>query len=257
MKLGRFSWNGQVVYGAVEGDRIFSITGDIFGQFESGDELCEVQDVRFLPPVEPRSIIALGINYPKRVDQFYSSASETSQTQRPVLFLMPTSSVIGPLDHIVLPANVKQVDAAAELVVVMKRQAKSIPEEEAGDYILGYTCGNDLAAPDLYDDLYQTLRAHGFDTATALGPYIETDVSPESLAINLRINGEVVVESNTANMIYGVNMIVSYITQFMTLYPGDIIFMGTPLGAPVGAGDMVEVDIEGIGTLSSEVVAAG
>lgn len=255
MRLGRFLWNGKVIYGAIEGDQVLSIVGNVFGQFERGDELCKTQNVRFLPPVEPRSIIGVGINYPRRVDQFYSAASETNRAQRPVLFLMPSSSVIGPLDRIVLPANAKQVEAAPELVVVMRRQAKLISEREADDYILGYTCGNDLAAPNLHDDLYQTLRVHGFDTGTALGPYITTDVLPDNLAIALRVNGKVAVAGNTADMIYSVRMIVSYITQFMTLYPGDVIFMGTPLSAAVGVGDTVEVDIEGVGTLSNEVAA--
>jgi 2-keto-4-pentenoate hydratase/2-oxohepta-3-ene-1,7-dioic acid hydratase in catechol pathway len=257
VKLGRFLWSSEVVYGVVEGDQILSISGDIFGQFEPGGELCKTQDVRFLPPVEPRTVIGIGINYPKRVEQHYSAAPEEEPTKRPVLFLMPTSSIIGHSDPIILPVKAKHVDAAAELVVVMKRRAKAVSEDEAGDYILGYSCGNDLAAPDLHDDMFQTLRVHGFDTATAIGPYVETAVPPEHLAIDLKVNGDTVVTGNTADMIYGVNMIVSYITQFMTLYPGDVIFMGTPLGAPVGAGDVVEVDIEGIGTLSNEVMSAG
>jgi 2-keto-4-pentenoate hydratase/2-oxohepta-3-ene-1,7-dioic acid hydratase in catechol pathway len=257
MKLARLSWEGRIIHGAVEGNRVLSLPGDVFGQFEPGGELCKTEEARFLPPVEPRSVIGLGINYLKRVEQHYSAAPEEEPTKRPVLFLMPTSSIIGHSDPIILPAKAKHVDAAAELVVVMKRRAKAISEDEAGDYILGYSCGNDLAAPDLHDDMFQTLRVHGFDTATAIGPYVKTDVSPERLAIDLKVNGDVVVTGNTAEMIYGVNMIVSYITQFMTLYPGDVIFMGTPLGAPVTAGDLVEVEIEGVGTLSNEVVAAG
>ena len=130
-----------------------------------------------------------------------------------------------------------------------------IDESEASKYILGYTCGNDLASSDLAQaDSYQTLRAHGFDTATAIGPFIETDISPNQLAITLTINGKTASIGSTSEMIYGVEMVVSYLSQFMTLIPGDVIFMGTPLGALVQVGDIAEVEIEGIGLLKNEVV---
>ena len=158
--------------------------------------------------------------------------------------------MIGHLDPIVKPKITQNIGAAGELVVVIKKRAKLIDESEANKYILGYTCGNDLASGDLFvADSQQTLRAHGFDTATSFGPFIETDVSPNQLTINLIINGEIASAGSTSEMIYGVDMVVSYLSQFMTLVPGDLIFMGTPLGARVQVGDLVEVEIEGIGIL--------
>ena len=138
----------------------------------------------------------------------------------------------------------------------MKKRGKLIPEKAATSYILGYTCGNDLSSGDLFQaDSQQTLRAHGFDTATSVGPFIETDVLPGRLNVALSINGKVVIKGTTADMIYSVEMIVSYITQFMTLNPGDIVFMGTPMTAPVFDGDVVGVHIESIGDLQNQVVA--
>lgn len=257
MKLSRFQWQGHPTYGVIEGDQVLSVSGDIFQGFAPGGRLCKVQEVRFLPPVQPRSIVAVGINYPRRVEQHYRSLPQTEKYKGPVIFLMPTSSVIGHLDRIVFPGLAAEIAAAGELVVVMKKQAKLLSENEVSSHLLGYTCGNDLASPDLgLADLQQTLRAHGFDTATSFGPFIETEVAPDNLRISLKVNGEVVSEGSTADMIYRVEQVVSYITQFMTLFPGDLIFTGTPMGAAVEVGDVVEVAIDGIGELRNEVVAA-
>ena len=255
MKLGRFQWDDETIYGVIQGDQVLSIIGNIFDDFEVGDPFCSVEEVRFLPPTEPRSIVAMGINSQRRVEQHYSGSQEI-QYHGPVVFLKPCSSVIGHLDPIVKPAIAQNLSAAGELVVVIKKQAKLIDESEASKYILGYTCGNDLASGNLFvADSQQTLRAHGFDTATSFGPFIETDVSPNQLTINLSINGEIASNGSTSEMIYGVEMVVSYLSQFMTLVPGDLIFMGTPLGAGIQVGDLVDVEIEGIGILRNEVVA--
>jgi 2-keto-4-pentenoate hydratase/2-oxohepta-3-ene-1,7-dioic acid hydratase in catechol pathway len=255
MKIGRFQWNDETIYGVVQGDQVLSVIGNIFEDFEVGNPLCGVDEIQFLPPTEPRSIVAMGINSERRVKQHYSS-SRNIQYHGPVVFLKPCSSVIGHLDPIVKPKIAQNIGAAGELVVVIKKRAKLIDESEASKYILGYTCGNDLASGDLFvADSQQTLRAHGFDTATSFGPFIETEVSPNQLTINLKINGEIASTGSTSEMIYGVDMVVSYLSQFMTLIPGDLIFMGTPLGTGVQVGDLVEVEIEGIGILRNEVVA--
>lgn len=256
MKLARFLWQDEVRY-VVEGEEIHALSGEFFGDCSPGPRLGGLGDARLLPPVQPRSIVAVGINYPRRVEQHYAAAPQAERYTGPVVFLMPTSSLIGPLDPIVFPALAQEVSAAGELAVVMKRRAKQISASQARDFILGYTCGNDLSSGDLFRaDSQQTLRAHGFDTTTVLGPWVETAVSPENLEITLRINGAVASQGNTAGMLYPVEAIVSYLSQFMTLHPGDVIFMGTPMGAAVRVGDAVEVEIEGIGVLSNPVIGA-
>ena len=226
MKLGRFRRNGEVIYGAIEGDQVLSVSGNIADGLQVAGPLCQTEEVRFLPPVEPQSIIAVGINYPRRVEQLYGGSPETQKYEGPVVFLMPRSSVIGHLDDIVFPMISDQLRASGELVVVMKRRARSISEGEVGDYVFGYTCGNDLSC-SVPGDLHQTLRAHGFDTATSFGPLIETEALPRNLPIVLRINGEVASQGNTSDMIYSVEMIVSYVSQFMTLTRGSHIHGNT------------------------------
>lgn len=257
MKLARFQLEDQIHYGVVIDDALWSISGDIFGDFEVGSRFARLADVRLLPPVAPRSIVAVGINYPRRVTQHYAAAPGEQRYQGPVIFLLPTSSLIGHRDSIVFPPPAQEIGAAGELVVVMQKRTKAVSPDEAAAHILGYTCGNDLASPDLLRaDRYQTLRAHGFDTATVMGPYIETDLAPDHLIISLRINGTLATQGSTASMIYSVPDIVSYVSRFMTLYPGDAIFMGTPMGSPVIVGDIVEVEIDGIGLLRNPVIAA-
>lgn len=255
MKLARFRYNDQVLVGAIQGDQISTITGDMFGELATGDPICTLDEVKLLPPTVPHSIVAVGINYPARVEQHYALASEQERFTGPVLFLMPVSSLIGHEEAIRFPALAQEIGAAGELVVVMKRRTRNIAPHQVSEHILGYTCGNDLSSLDLFRaDSGQTLRAHGFDCATVMGPFIQTDVSPDKLAITLRINGAVASHGNSGDMIYPVEEIVSYISQFMTLFPGDTIYMGTPMGAPVHIGDMVEIEVEGIGKLRNEVV---
>jgi len=173
----------------------------------------------------------------------------------PLLFLKPSSAVIGPGEDIVIPEMAKRVDFEGELAVVMGQDAKGISPGEAHEYILGYTCINDVTARDLQIADVQFTRAKGFDTFAPLGPWIENDVRPEALRIETRLNGEVKQSSTTANLVFKVPELVSYISRVMTLFAGDVIATGTPAGiGPMKTGDTIEVEIEGIGVLVNRVV---
>ncbi len=258
MKLARFQWQGKIAHGVVDGDEVRAISGNIFGKFKAGGSLGKLKDFRLLPPVDPDNLIAIGLNY---IDVMERWVKETGRPKpiRPHVFPLTRSSMIGHLDNIVYPTKANDNWAYPELVVVIKKPAKLVSENEAADYILGYTCGNDMAALDIEfgEDDGLTGRAHNFDTFTSFGPCIETELSPENLNISLKFNGKPVKEGNTRNMAFGVDRIVSHVSEFMTLHPGDIIFTGSPGGHPMKVGDDVEVEIEGIGTLRNKVVASG
>lgn len=258
MKLARFKWQGKIRYGVVEGENILSVSGNIFRKFKIGSVLCKVKDVRFLSPVKPLSIVCVGLNYEIGLAKYHERYPWRPEQETPVLFLKSPVTVIGHQEDIVYPAvPSKEVLTCGELVVVISKKAKFVPESEAKKYILGYTCGNDLAAIDIMDaDTARTFRAHNFDTFTSLGPVINTDITSDRLRITNSVNGKVVNEGNTGDMLYSVSKILSLVSQVMTLLPGDIIFMGTPCGgSPINIGDVVEAEIEGIGTLQNKVVA--
>jgi 2-keto-4-pentenoate hydratase/2-oxohepta-3-ene-1,7-dioic acid hydratase in catechol pathway len=258
MKLARIDWRGKVVHVVVEGDEIRSVSGSIFGEFKVGSSIGKLKNFRLLRPVDPDNLIAIGLNY---IDVMETWVKETGRPKpiRPHVFPLIRSSIIGHLDNIVYPAKAQDNWAYPELVVVMKRAAKLVSESEVADYILGYTCGNDMAALDIEfgEDDGLTGRAHNFDTFTSFGPCIETELFPESLNVRLKFNGKPVKEGNTRNMAFGVGRIVSHVSEFMTLRPGDIIFTGSPGGCAMAVGDDIEVEIDGIGTLQNRVVASG
>jgi 2-keto-4-pentenoate hydratase/2-oxohepta-3-ene-1,7-dioic acid hydratase in catechol pathway len=176
--------------------------------------------------------------------------------QEPLLFIKPSTSVIGPGDAIIYPKMSKRVDYEAELAVVIGKAAKKVSEERAADYILGYTCLNDVTARDLQPQNGQWTTAKGFDTFAPIGPWIVTDIDPHHLDVSSYLNGERRQHSNTKNLIFGPRQLVSFISRVMTLLPGDVIATGTPSGiGPMAIGDKIEVVIEGIGTLSNDVTA--
>ncbi len=258
MKLARISWRGEAVNVVVEDDEIRSVSGSIFDEFKVGSSIGKLKDFRLLPPVDPNNLIAIGLNY---IDVMETWVKETGRPKpiRPHVFPLIRSSIIGHLDNIVYPTTASDNWAYPELVVVIKKPAKLISENDAADYILGYTCGNDMAALDIEfgEDDGLTGRAHNFDTFTSFGPCIETELSPEGLNVRLKFNGKPVKEGNTRNMAFGVGRIISHVSEFMTLQPGDIIFTGSPGGCAMAVGDDIEVEIDGIGTLRNRVVASG
>jgi 2-keto-4-pentenoate hydratase/2-oxohepta-3-ene-1,7-dioic acid hydratase in catechol pathway len=253
MKLGRFIWQGRTTYGIIDGDEILSVSGNIFDKFRVGGKICKTSDVHFVIPTDPNNLMAVGLNYIKVLKEFEGKSGR--KIDKPLIFTLTRSSIAGPLDKVIYPVSVRDLWAYGELVVVIKKPTKLISENEAGDYILGYTCGNDLAALDIEfgEDDGRTDRAHNFDTFTIFGPLINMDISGDELDIGLKINGEVRTKGNTRDMAYNCRKVVSHVSKFMTLGPGDVIFMGSPEGYPVSVGDKMEVMIEGIGTLNNEV----
>jgi len=258
VKIVRFNWQSEIVNGVVEGDEIRSVSGNIFGEFKVEGSIGKLKDFRLLPPVDPNNLIAVGLNFVEVMETWTKSTGRPKPV-RPHVFMLSRSSIIGHLDDIVYPTTASDNWAYAELVVVIKKPAKVVSEREADDYILGYTCGNDLAALDIEfgEDDGRTDRAHNYDTFTSFGPFIETELSPDNVNVRLKFNGELIKEGNTRDMAFSVNRVVSHVSQFMTLHPGDIIFMGSPGGHPIKVGDDIEVAIDGIGTLRNKVVASG
>ena len=253
MKLVGFLKNDQPCYGLIEGEAIYAVEGSIFGEFRRAEKVAALAEVRLLAPCRPTKILAVGLNY-----RTHAAEAGYDVPSEPLVFSKPPSSVIGPLEPIVYPILSQQMDYEGELAVVIGQRAKNVLPEKATDFILGYTCGNDVTARDLQRRDDQWTRAKGFDTFCPLGPYIVTDLDPAHLAIQTRVNGEIRQSTSTADMVFNVAELMAYISQVMTLEPGDVILTGTPSGVgPLQPGDVVEVEIEGIGILRNPVVSQG
>ena len=252
--------DGETHYGElVSEDEIRVMDGPPVGKFKVLRERRNAAEVKLLAPVLPPDVVAIGLNYRAHADE-----GGMPYPERPVIFLKAGSSVIGPGEAIVLPhMTPDQVDYEAELAVVIGRTAKNVGEEDALKHVLGYTCGNDVSARDAQMKLdKQWARGKSCDTFCPLGPYLVQGIDPDLLDIRCRVNGKVMQESNTGDLIFGVRQLVSYISHNKTLRPGDVIMTGTPGGVGwarkpqvfLREGDVVEVEIEGIGTLSNPVV---
>ncbi len=208
------------------------------------------QSFRFLPPVQPGKIIAIGLNYRDHAEEFGQPIPE-----EPLIFFKASSAITGHDSKIIIPEDAVQVDYEGELVIVIGKKAKKVAAEEAKNYILGYACGNDVTERYYQKKDGQWARAKSFDTFAPVGPWIETDPGNlDDLQIRTSLNGKIVQNSTFSNMIFKPDFLVSFISHIMTLYPGDMIFTGTPSGVgKLNPGDKVEVIIEGIGTLSNTV----
>jgi len=254
MCIVRFELMGRTGYGILEGEKIDVLWNTPFGDGlkNTVGEILSLPAVKLLAPCEPTKIVALGLNYRDHAAEFGHPIPA-----EPLIFLKPSTAVIGPDDDIVYPAMSRRVDYEAELAVVIGRACSNVREEEALDYILGYTCINDVTARDLQQKDGQWTRAKGFDTFAPLGPWIETDISnPGNLTVEAYLNGERRQHSNTSNLIFGVAAQVSFISRIMTLLPGDVIATGTPSGiGPMQPGDVVEIRVESIGSLQNHLVA--
>jgi 2-keto-4-pentenoate hydratase/2-oxohepta-3-ene-1,7-dioic acid hydratase in catechol pathway len=251
MKLARYVYEDRTCCGVLEGDILHELTGPPFDGIEMQGRKCDLGEVELLPPVFPQKIVAVGLNYRDHAQEFGLELPE-----EPVLFMKPPTALLAPGGEIVYPAMSKRVDYEAELVLVCGKECHNIAPEEAPDFILGYTCGNDVTARDLQIKDGQWTRAKSFDTFCPLGPFIETDIDPADLAIELRINGEVRQSSNTANMAFSPADLLSFVSRIMTFLPGDVIMTGTPSGVgEMHPGDEVEVLISGLAPLRNTVVA--
>ena len=253
MRLLRFRSGTRIATGAiVEDDTIRVLEGTFFERpLPTGEEV-PLAEVELLAPVLPSKIVAVGKNYAAHAAEFGMSVPE-----EPLLFLKPSTAVIGPGDPIPLLPISRRVDFEGELAVVIGRLARFVKAEEAGLYILGHTIANDVTLRDLQKTDDQWARAKGFDGSCPLGPWIETDLDPTDVFLQTRVNGEPRQQATTSDMVFGIAELIEYITSFMTLLPGDVILTGTPEGVgKLSAGDTVEVEVDGVGTLANPVEAA-
>ncbi len=251
MKIVRYKDGATIKWGVIEEEMIREMEGNPFEHFHLTPKAKRMNEVKLLAPCLPSKIVALGLNYRDHAEEVKLPIPE-----KPLLFMKPSTSVIGPGDAIVYPKMSKRVDYEAELAVVIGKEAKSVPEEKASDYILGYTCLNDVTARDLQPKDGQWTLSKSFDTFAPIGPWIVTDVNPRQLEIATYLNGERRQHSNTKNLIFGPYQLVSFISHIMTLLPGDVIATGTPSGiGRMVVHDKIDIVIEGIGTLSNTVIA--
>ena len=261
MRIVRYkSGAGGPAYGILEADnQIVSIEGDIFGAWSRSSSHIPLDQAKLLAPVRPPNLLAIGLNYRQHAVE---SSIEIPKT--PALFIKASTAVIGPDDPIVLPSIApNEVDYEVELAIVIGKLAHHISENAAPDYILGYTCANDVSARDVQLRLdMQWTRGKSFDTFAPLGPWIETELDADSCALRTRLNGTVVQDSNTSDLIFGTRYLVHFLSQCMTLLPGTVILTGTPPGVGFARtppiflkeGDVVEVEVEGIGALRNPVI---
>ncbi len=253
MKLIRYQDSGQKIhFGWVLGDKIGQIVGDIFGEYQRDEATIPLENVKLLAPVCPSKIIAIGRNYAA-----HAAEHDTEVPEIPLPFFKPPSAVIGPGESIRIPPQTQQLEHEGELAVVIGKQGRWISMDEAESHILGYTAANDVTARDLQRSDMLWTRAKGFDTFAPLGPWIETDFDPTDAIITCRVNGAIRQMASTRDMVFTVNKLIAFISSIMTLYPGDVILTGTPEGVGLlEDGDMVEVNIEGIGSLKNPVLTS-
>jgi 2-keto-4-pentenoate hydratase/2-oxohepta-3-ene-1,7-dioic acid hydratase in catechol pathway len=238
-------------YGWIYEDKVGEIEGNIYGEYRRLDAKIPLVDVKLFAPAEPGKIICVGRNYVEHAKEMGNDVPKV-----PLIFLKPPSSIINPGDTILLPPQSQQVEHEGELVAVIGKRGRSITAEQARDYILGYTIGNDVTARDLQKTDGQWTRAKGFDTFCPFGPWIDTAFDVSDVLITCKVSGQPRQMASTRDMVFSVGTLLAFISSIMTLEPGDILFTGTPAG--VGAlkdGDEVVVEIEGLGTLSNPVKA--
>lgn len=262
MKVARFQAEGEISYGILdeaedgEGIELVELTTDPMLQgYDTTGRRFRLEDVRLLAPVIPRSkVVCVGKNYADHVAEM-KSVTGGGVPEEPLLFMKPNTSVIGPGDTIVRPSISERVEHEGELALIIGAVAKDVPEERALEYVYGFTCANDVSARDIQVKDGQWTRGKSFDTFCPLGPVIETDPENiENMRVTTRVNGEVRQDGNTSQLIFSLARIVAHASQAFTLLPGDVILTGTPAGVgPLESGDVVEVEIEGIGILRNTV----
>ena len=251
MRIVRALIQGKECFGLVKDTRMIALKGNPFAAIEETGESFTLADVQLLAPVMPGKIVAVGVNY---LDHMQEMKHE--KPVDPILFIKPSTCVIGPEEPIIMPPESERVDYECELCAVIAKRCRCVAEEEAMDYVFGFTCLNDVTARDLQQRDGQWTRSKGFDTFAPIGPWIETEMAHyQSADIETRLNGQVKQRSNTRMQITPVARLIAYISRVMTLLPGDCIATGTPAGiGPMQPGDIVEVEISGLGVLRNPVL---
>src|SRR3954454_10676569 len=259
VRIARYSTEGEVAFGVVEGAQdaagtgaeIAELEGHPFGPVSFTGRRLPLSGVRLLAPVLPSKVVAIGRNYAEHASEMGGDVPE-----QPLLFLKPSTAVVGSGDAIAYPPSSSRVDYEGELAVVISRLCRDVPESRAAEVVFGYTCANDVTARDQQASDGQWSRAKGYDSFCPLGPWIETEISPDDLRVRTTLNGETKQDGRTSQIVHKIPALIAYITACMTLLPGDVILTGTPAGiGPMEIGDEVEVEIEGIGRLVNVVKA--
>jgi 2-keto-4-pentenoate hydratase/2-oxohepta-3-ene-1,7-dioic acid hydratase in catechol pathway len=252
MRVARFSLNGEPKFGIVDGPELAVLNGHpLVAGYDTTGERVPIKDVKLLAPSIPSKVVCVGLNYADHVGEVAGAAASAE----PTLFLKPSSSIVGPGDAIVLPTQSEKVDLEVELTIVMGQIAKNVSEKDALNYVWGFTVANDVTARDLQHSDQQWARSKSFDSFCPIGPWIETEFVPDGQELSSRINGETKQASTIDHMLHNVPKLISYISHNMTLLPGDVILTGTPAGiTQIVSGDIVECEIEGIGTLVNPVL---
>ncbi len=246
----RFMFEGEAAYGQITPEGVYRLEGSPFGPYGPGELAGDLDDLDLCIPLMPGKIIGVGLNY-----RDHAAESGSEVPEEPIIFMKPTTTLIGPDEEIVLPPDVGRVDYEGELAIVIGKTAFRPDPAEARRAIFGYTCANDVSARVLQRKDGQWVRAKGFDTFCPLGPIVNYDVDLGSRRIITRLNGEVRQDSTLDQHVFDPDFLVWFISQVMTLHPGDVIITGTPSGVgPLQPGDVVEVEIEGFGTLRNPVV---
>jgi 2-keto-4-pentenoate hydratase/2-oxohepta-3-ene-1,7-dioic acid hydratase in catechol pathway len=251
MRFVRYEWGGHVVHGLLdEAGHVRTLRGSLFERPEAGEVVAPVAEVKLLAPVVPSKVFGVGANY--------TTHTTAVPPPFPFFFFKPPSAVVGPDADVVYPSISERVDYEGELTAVIGKPARHVSEADALDYVLGYTVGNDVSARDWQQremKLGTLARGKGFDTFCPLGPAIATGLDPDNLTIVARVNGEEKHRVSTKDMIYKVAKLVSDASEAFTLLPGDVILTGTTAAGTVQPGDVVEIEIEGIGVLRNRIVA--
>jgi 2-keto-4-pentenoate hydratase/2-oxohepta-3-ene-1,7-dioic acid hydratase in catechol pathway len=250
MKFARFEFNGNEYQGVVRGEEVAVLKGSFLDRYEETGTLYPLSEVRLLPPVVPTKIVCVGQNYLGHIEEL-----GVPVPKEPHVFFKPPSCLVGHEDAIIYPRGAERVDYEGELAVVIREKMRDVPEDEVINHVLGWSCFNDVTERALVSGSpFMLALAKGFDTFGPFGPYIVTDLDPDRLELKTYLNGKVVQQDNTKNCVFSVKKILSYVSSRITLYPGDIVSTGTPKGiGPMRPGDVVEVEIEGIGSLKNIV----
>jgi len=249
MHIARFSWDDGIHWGIIEGDEVRALEGGLYDNPRAGERLCALSDARLLPPIDAHAnkVVAIAANY-----------GDKAGRDGPGIFMKQPGTVIGPDDAIIYPRIGRRIIHEAEVGIVIGKQARHVNIGDALDYVLGYTCVNDVSANELSNNdvgAGMSLRWKHFDTFCPLGPIVATDIDGDNLRIQCRVNGRTDVDGSSSDMLWGVAELVSWVSDVMTLYPGDIIPSGCPGVDEIKVGDVVEVEVEGIGVLRNPVIA--
>lgn len=251
MKYIRFQVENEIMYGILEGEMVTKLRSNFIGKNpEKLDQTFPLSAVKVLPPVVPKQMVVIGLNYEKHAIEQGEAIPE-----EPMMFMVSPSAIIADGEGIELPTLEHRIDYEAELAIVIGKEAYQVSENDALDYVFGYTCCNDVSDRDLQKKDGQFTRAKSFQTFKPLGPYIETALDANNVGVKLSLNGEVRQDSNTNDLIHPIEKVIATITNVMTLNPGDVILTGTPSGVGrLNVADKVEIEIEGIGKLTNEVM---